>query len=77
MQTTILDRRSFLASPLSPAEGLLHDSPYRFGRGDFFSSSAASSAAFVPTAFIRIAADGIVTIMGRILRSQGVKTSLP
>src|ERR1700686_1424109 len=78
MQTTLLDRRAFLRVSAVAGGGLLlalHLDPV----ADILAQTPQPSpAAFVPIAFIRIAADGIVTIMGKNPEiGQGVKTSLP
>ena len=78
MQTTLLDRRSFLRVSAVAAGGILvalHLDPF----AELLAQAPQPSPpAFVPTAFIRIAADGIVTIMGKNPEiGQGVKTSLP
>ncbi len=78
MQATLLDRRSFLrvsavvgggmllALHLDPISEILAQAPQL------------PPAAFVPTAFIRVTADGIVTITAKNPEiGQGVKTHLP
>src|SRR6267378_2176314 len=76
MLTQLLDRRSFLRVSAVAGGGILvalHLDPVVLAQ-----APQPSPAAFVPTAFIRIAADGIVTIMGKNPEiGQGVKTSLP
>jgi len=78
MQTTLLDRRAFLRVSAVAGGGLLlalHLDPV----GDILAQAPQlPPAAFLPTAFLRVTADGIVTIMGKNPEiGQGVKTSLP
>ncbi|HTF22539.1 MAG TPA: molybdopterin cofactor-binding domain-containing protein [Candidatus Limnocylindria bacterium] len=78
MQTTLLDRRNFLRVSAVAGGGILvalHLDPF----AELLAQAPQPwPPAFVPTAFIRIAADGIVTIMGKNPEiGQGVKTSLP
>jgi isoquinoline 1-oxidoreductase beta subunit len=78
MQTTLLDRRAFLRVSAVAGGGLLlalHLDPV----GDILAQAPQlPPAAFLPTAFLRVTADGMVTIMGKNPEiGQGVKTSLP
>ena len=78
MQATLLDRRSFLRVSAVAGGGILvalHFEPIAevFGQGP-----QAPTPAFQPTAFLRVASDGIVTIMSKNPEvGQGVKTHLP
>lgn len=76
-----IDRRSFLrVTALSGGGVLLACYLEPFAKAAIAAAQGApvSTAAFAPTAFIRIAADGAVTIMAKNPEiGQGVKTSLP
>jgi len=78
MQTTLLDRRAFLRVSAVAGGGLLlalHLDPVA---EIFAQAPQPSPAVFLPTAFLRVTSDGIVTIMGKNPEiGQGVKTSLP
>jgi len=81
MPATAIDRRTFLrVSALSGGGFLL--ACHLPGLADSFAGQAAAAQApapvFIPTAFIRVAADGIVTITAKNPEiGQGVKTHLP
>src|SRR5882762_8498548 len=78
MSTTLLDRRAFLRVSAIAGGGVLlafHADPVAeiFAQGP-----QAPTPAFLPAAFIRVAADGTVTIMSKNPEiGQGVKTHLP
>src|SRR5258708_20741343 len=78
MQATLLDRRSFLRVSAVAGGGILlafHLDPVT---EIFAQSPQVPPAAFLPTAFLRVTADGIVTIMGKNPEiGQGLKTRLP
>src|SRR5215471_18179053 len=83
MSATLLDRRAFLKVSTVAGGGILvvyHLEPV----AKAFAAAAQAAApqppapAFQPLAFVRVAADGIVTIMGKNPEiGQGVKTSMP
>src|SRR5712692_8209487 len=79
MKATLLDRRSFLrVSALSGGGMVLAYYIEPLASGFAQAPQAPPRAALTPAAFIRIAPDGIVTIMGKNPEiGQGVKTSLP
>ena len=82
MQTAVLDRRSFLKVTSAAGGGVLFSCYLRPAATVAALAQAPSGAAPAPafdaTAFIRVAPDGIVTIMSKNPEvGQGVKTHLP
>jgi isoquinoline 1-oxidoreductase subunit beta len=79
MIATLLDRRSFLRVSAQSGGGMVlayYIEPLANGFAQ--APQAPPRAALTPAAFIRVAPDGIVTIMGKNPEiGQGVKTSLP
>lgn len=70
-----MNRRQFIVSSALAGGGLLLACQLPFGRRDLL---AATGSAFAPNAFLRIAADGRVTvIVNKSEMGQGVYTSLP
>jgi len=79
MQTVLLDRRSFLRVTALGGGGILL-ALYTDPVAEMFAEGpqAAAPPALTPNAFIRITADGVVTIMAKNPEiGQGVKTHLP
>ena len=77
MEPVLIDRRCFLRVTALAGGGMLLSS-YVDPVAQVFAQSARPATAFVPQAFIRIAADGTVTIMAKNPEAgQGVKTMLP
>jgi len=78
VNSTLLDRRSFLRVSAVAGGGILvalHFDPFT---EIFAQAPQLPPAAYQPTAFLRVAADGIVTIMSKNPEiGQGVKTHLP
>ncbi len=78
MNSTLLNRRSFLRVSAVAGGGILvalHFDPFT---EIFAQAPQLPPAAYQPTAFLRVAADGIVTIMSKNPEiGQGVKTHLP
>src|SRR6267143_98445 len=78
MSTTLLDRREFLRVSAIAGGGVLLAMHSELLPEVFAQSSQAPAPAFLPAAFIRVAADGTVTIMSKNPEiGQGVKTHLP
>src|SRR5260370_14416536 len=78
MNATLLDRRSFLRVSAVAGGGILVALHFDPVAEIFAQAPQAPPAAFNPTAFIRVAADGLVTIMAKNPEiGQGVKTHLP
>src|SRR5882762_4389159 len=78
VEATLLDRRSFLRVSAVAGGGILVALHFEPVAEVFAQGPQAPTPAFEPTAFLRVAADGIVTIMSKNPEvGQGVKTSLP
>src|SRR5712691_9134680 len=78
VQATLLDRRGFLRVSAVAGGGILVALHFDPLTEVLAQAPQAPPAAFQPTAFLRVAADGIVTIMSKNPEiGQGVKTSLP
>src|SRR4029077_17837824 len=78
VQATLLDRRSFLRVSAVAGGGILVALHFELVAEVFAQGPQAPTPAFQPTAFLRFAADGIVTIMSKNPEvGQGVKTHLP
>jgi isoquinoline 1-oxidoreductase beta subunit len=78
VQATLLDRRSFLRVSAIAGGGILVALHFDSVAEIFAQAPQAPPAAFLPTAFLRVSADGIVTIMSKNPEvGQGVKTHLP
>ncbi len=78
MNATLLDRRSFLRVSAVAGGGILVALHFDPVAEIFAQAPQAPPAAFNPTAFIRVAADDLVTIMAKNPEiGQGVKTHLP
>jgi isoquinoline 1-oxidoreductase subunit beta len=77
MSTVTLDRRSFLRVSALAGGGLVI-AAYFEPVGDLFAQGRGNAPALVPNAFIKIAPDGKVTIIGKNPEiGQGIKTTLP
>ena len=78
MTTTLLDRRSFLRVSAIAGGGILLALHSELVPEILAQSSQAPAPSFLPTAFLRVAADGTVTILSKNPEvGQGVKTHLP
>src|SRR5437879_3048295 len=78
MSTTLLDRRAFLCVSAIAGGGVLLGLHSELVREVLAQSAQAPAPYFLPTAFLRVAADGAVTIMSKNPEiGQGVKTHLP
>src|ERR1043166_696608 len=77
MDTMIMNRRSFLRVTAMAGGGLVA-AVYLEPIADVFAQGAPAPASFVPSAFVTVAPDGLITIMSKNPEiGQGIKTSLP
>jgi len=78
VSTTLLERREFLRVSAIAGGGVLLALHSELLPEVFAQSSQAPAPSFLPTAFLRVAADGTVTILSKNPEvGQGVKTHLP
>ena len=76
--TKTLDRRDFLRVSGIAGGGLLIGTTLQFRARDAQAAEPIADADFAPNAFIKIAADGTITIIAKNPEvGQGVKTSMP